>query len=367
MPGPFAERPWIAIWEITRACDLACAHCRAQAQPLPDPDDLDPAEARDLLRQLAEWKVPLVVFTGGDPLKRPDILEIVAEAARRGLHVGLAPSVTPLLTRSRLMELRKAGLQRLALSLDGADAATHDGFRGIRGIFERTLEAFRWAVEEGIPLQVNTTLSRINAPKVWDMARLLRNFSPELWSVFFLVPTGRGRRAQALDARETEEALQHLFDVLQEGWFDVKTTEAPQFRRVVLQRCGIRPENLSRVLVHRPDPVLAHVARGVNDGRGFVFISHRGGVFPSGFLPLAAGTLRERPLAEIYREAPLFQALRDPDRLKGKCGACEYRAYCGGSRARAFAFTGDPLASDPSCPYQPPSFKAEKGMTGASL
>ena len=349
----YADRPYIAIWEVTRACDLACVHCRAEAENKPYPGELDTEQALGLIRQVAEWKVPLFVMTGGDPLKRPDLSRLVAECAKFNMNFALAPSITPLLTEDRLVELRDAGVHRISLSLDGADAATFDSFRGVPGTFRRFWEAARMIRDLGIKLQINTTMSRHNKDQVWDIAREIASLSIDLWSVFFLVPTGRAVRRQALNAPETEEVLNQLYDILQMGWFDIKTTEAHHFRRIVLQRQGVSPAQLLSGDVSRPTPSLMRVARGVGDGRGFVFISHTGDVCPSGFLPVSGGNIKDIPLADIYRNSWLFKKLRDVDSLKGKCGLCEYHDFCGGSRARGYAMTGDVMGPDPFCVYQP--------------
>jgi len=349
----YSDRPYIAIWEVTRACDLACVHCRATAESKSYPGELNTRQALNLIRQVAEWKVPLFVMTGGDPLKREDLMILVGECAKRGMNFALAPSVTPLLTRSKLRQLRESGVNRISLSLDGADAVTHDNFRGIPGTYDRFLEASQNIRDLGIHLQINTTISRHNKSQVWEMAQAIRRFSIDLWSVFFLVPTGRAQKDQALNATETEKVLNQLFDILKQGWFDIKTTEAHHFRRVILQRYGVKPSELPEVIQKQPDPVLLRTYRGVGDGRGFVFISHTGDVCPSGFLPIPGGSVKNQPLAEIYQKNELFQTLRNADALQGKCGRCEYRALCGGSRARAFALAGDVMAADPFCSYQP--------------
>jgi radical SAM protein len=348
-----ADRPYIAIWEVTRACDLACVHCRAEAQADTPPGELTTKQALELIRQVADWKVPVFVMTGGDPLKRPDLMTLAKECTKLGINFALAPSVTPLLNEDNLKALRDVGVHRISLSLDGANPATHDTFRGIKGVFDIFLEAAYRIRQLGIKLQINTTIGRHNKFQVWEMAQLIRRFSIDLWSVFFLVPTGRGVKTQALNARETETVLNQLYEILRQGWFDIKTTEAHHFRRVILQKYGIAPDKLGEALEAKPDPVLARTARGVSDGRGFVFISHTGDVCPSGFLPLSGGNIKDQKLETIYRKSWLFQKLRDPDSLKGKCGKCEYRYLCGGSRARGYALTGDVMGADPFCAYQP--------------
>ena len=349
----YALRPYIAIWEVTRACDLACVHCRAEAMPQRPADELSTRQGLALIRQIAEWKVPLFVMTGGDPLKREDLQDLVAECEKQGMNFALAPSVTPLLNGESLRRLKEAGVHRISLSLDGADAYTHDTFRGIPGTFDRFMEAACRIKEMGIHLQVNTTICRHNKDQVWDMARVIKALDIDLWSVFFLVPTGRAGKDQALNAAETESVLNQLYELLELRWFDIKTTEAHHFRRVILQRSGVLPEQLLRTIGDKPDPVLLRVARGVSDGRGFVFISSTGEVCPSGFLPLSGGNLKDKPLSEIYQASPLFKRLRDPDSLQGKCGRCDFRYFCGGSRARGYAMTGNVMGADPYCSYQP--------------
>lgn len=317
----------------------------------------------------------------GDPLKRADLSTLVAECSKLGMNFALAPSITPLLTRERLIELRDAGVRRISLSLDGADPATFDAFRGVPGTFDRFLEAAAMIRSLGIKLQINTTIGKHNRFQVPAIAQLIKEFSIDLWSVFFLVPTGRAQRDQALNATDTEIVLNQLYDILEKGWFDVKTTEAHHFRRIILQRRGVDPGQLMRgeVPLFRgphaegqalgvpsqsadasgtkegsvPDIPLMRVARGVSDGRGFVFISHTGEVCPSGFLPLAGGNIKSLPLSEIYQHSPLFMHLRDANSLQGKCGKCEYRYFCGGSRARGYALSGNVMGADPFCAYQP--------------
>ncbi|HJT25593.1 MAG TPA: TIGR04053 family radical SAM/SPASM domain-containing protein, partial [bacterium] len=332
----YADRPYIAIWEVTRACDLACVHCRAEAQSKRYRGELDTAQGLELIRQVAEWKVPLFVLTGGDPLKREDLMVLVRECAKHKLNFALAPSVTPLLTEENLLKLRDSGVHRISLSLDGADADTHDSFRGIPGTYDRFLEAAYRIRQLGIKLQINTTIGRHNREQVLAMARLIKSFAIDLWSVFFLVPTGRAHKNQALNGVETEVVLNQLYNILELGWFDIKTTEAHHFRRIILQRQGVSPDDLLEGRINCPTPSLLRAARGVSDGRGFVFISHTGDVCPSGFLPVSGGSIKDLPLADIYQTSPLFKRLRDPDSLNGKCGRCEYRYFCGGSRARGY-------------------------------
>lgn len=343
------ERPYVAIWETTQACQLSCLHCRASARPHRSPLELSTAEAKDLLRQIRALEVPVFVLTGGDPLERPDLTHLVRYGSDIGLRVSLTPSATPLLTRGALAGLQQAGLARVAVSLDGSQAALHDGFRGVPGSWERTLAAATWARQLGLPVQINSTLSRHNWEDFDALAALVSSLDIALWSVFFLVPTGRARPQDLLSAEECEQVFARLYELSARVPFAIKTTEGMHYRRyTMMRRAQERREGIAPAAAALPRPT-----RNINDGKGFIFISHTGVVFPSGFLPLRAGNIRSQPLAEIYRNSPLLQALRDPSRLGGKCGACEFRDICGGSRARAYALTGDALAADPSCLYQP--------------
>ncbi|HYA96220.1 MAG TPA: TIGR04053 family radical SAM/SPASM domain-containing protein [Terriglobales bacterium] len=375
----FNEKPYIVIWETTQACDLACVHCRACAQPQRNRFELSTAEAKGLIGQIAEMKVPVFVLTGGDPLKRPDIHELVQYAHQRGVHTSMTPSATPLLTKAAIAKLKEDGLARLAVSLDGSTAEIHDAFRRVPGSYQWTLDAVRWARELGLPVQINTTITRRNLDDFEAMVRLLEKLDIVLWSVFFLVPTGRGQTADLVTAEGFEMIFEKLYQTSARVKFDIKTTEAQHYRRFLLQR---------RVEERRQGPAsartsvaaaqafpaalggdgIARAPRGLNDGKGFVFVSHVGEVFPSGFLPLAAGNIRKQRLADLYRESPLFRMLRDTSQLNGKCGVCEFKEICGGSRARAYALTGDVMAEEPCCVYQPgrSAQKAEPALVGGN-
>ena len=350
----FNEQPFIAIWEMTQACDLACVHCRASAQPDRHPMELSTAEGKDLIDQIAVMRVPVFVLTGGDPIKRPDLFELIEHAHSVGVRVSLTPSATPLLTREIVARLKEAGLARLAVSMDGASAETHDAFRGMAGSFARTLDAVRWANEIGLPVQINTTFSRRNIGEIDAIVALMESLRITLWSVFFLVPTGRGKLNDLLNAEEFEQVFGRLYRLSSTASFDIKTTEAQHYRRYLLQQRAI--ERRAGTAVEAPVKMadaIGRAPRGLNDGKGFVFISHTGEVFPSGFLPLAAGNVRRQQLSIIYRESPLFRNLRDVSELEGKCGACEFKEICGGSRARSYALTGNPHGEEPCCSYIP--------------
>lgn len=348
-----SKQPLVVIWETTQACDLACSHCRVSAQPKRNLLELTTDEAKKFMRDVAELRPPIFILSGGDPLKRFDIYHLVEYAASQKLRPAMTPSATPLLTRTAIGELKKSGLSRLAVGLDGSIPELHDSFRGVRGSYVRTLEAIHWANEAGLPVQINTCLSRRNLRDLESLASLLKEFHIMLWSVFFLVPTGRGQTAEMPSAQQFEDAFAKLNSLAEEVPFRIKTTEAQHYRRFVLQRRHKRA-------VPNPAPFngdgLEHSVPGfvpVNDGKGFVFVSHVGEVFPSGFLPVSAGNVRQESLSAIYRDSPLLRGLRDTSNLKGKCAKCEFREICGGSRARAYAVTGDMFAEDPCCIYRP--------------
>jgi AdoMet-dependent heme synthase len=365
------ERPFIVIWETTQACDLACVHCRAEAIPSRHRGELTTDEARGLIDQIAGFgpPPPLFVMTGGDPMKRPDLFELVEHAASRRLGVAFSPSATPLLTAAAIAKLKDAGLKALSLSVDGATPAIHDQFRGIAGVFDRTMQAWDAALQAGLKVQINTTVAKRNLFDLPRIAHLVRERGAIIWSVFFLVPVGRATTMEQISPDQCEDVMHFLYDV--GTGIHVKTTEGPHFRRIVLQRTvldrhGIALEDVLPIgdTYHELREGLGTWAEGsharrppmdVNAGRGFVFVSHVGAVYPSGFLPLAAGNIRVTRLAEIYRNSLLFKRLRDPAMLRGRCRTCEFASVCGGSRSRAFGATGDSLAGDPLCGYVPGS------------
>jgi radical SAM protein len=334
---------------MTQACDLACLHCRADARPLRDPGELTTPEARNFLDQVRELEPGVLVLSGGDPMKRADVYELVNYGHQRGIRMAMTPSVTPLLTDEAIRRLAGEGLSRIAFSLDGSCPQVHDSFRGVSGSFDRTLQAMRVAREAGLPVQINTTVSRHNLEDLPALAELLSGSDIELWSVFFLVPIGRGQADQRITPDEYEQVFELLWSLRQRVPFEVKSTEAPHYRRFVLQKLK------AQRAVDSDSAGFRYSSMNVNDGRGFVFVSHTGEVYPSGFLPLAVGNIRTTPLSDLYRSSPLLQELRDSDLLGGKCGLCEFRKVCGGSRARSWALTGDPLAPEPDCVYEPPA------------
>lgn len=331
-------------WEVTRACPLRCVHCRADAQHRRDTRELSTEEGVTLADEAAAMGTNVFVLTGGDPLVRPDIFDLVAHAASTGMHVGFSPSVTARLRPRALERAVAAGTGTIHLSLDGATPATHDAFRGFEGHFERTRRTIDAVCALGTRLQIATTVSKRNITELPDIARQLDGRVAS-WTLFFLVATGRAQTADMLTADQEELALHWLASG--DFSFTVRTVEAPQYRRV-------------RAQLNLP------VAPGVTDGNGFCFVSHVGDVQPSGFLPLTVGNTRDQPLRHWYRDHSVFRALRDPAQRGGKCGRCEYLEICGGSRARAWAATGDPLAADPTCAYQPRRGRSDPVLTGDS-
>ena len=361
----FNEAPFLVIWETTQACDLACQHCRADAQQQRDAGELSTAEAKRMLEDVRRFGRPLFVLTGGDPLKRPDGVELVEHGSRIGLRMAMTPSGTPLMTPAVIRQLADAGLSRLAVSLDGSTAAIHDAFRGVAGSYDWTVRMIRAARELGLSTQINTTVARHNLDDFENLCALMQELGIALWSVFFLVPTGRARAEDVASPEAFERVFQRMYDLAKTAPFDIKSTAAPQYRRVVLQRQV--EERRTGARAEAPLPLTAGVgfsvadgvgrAKGVNDGDGFLFVSHTGELYPSGFLPVSAGNVRTHDLVDVYRHSERFTSLRDPDRLKGKCGVCEYREVCGGSRARAYALTGDYLEAEPFCTHVPKKYQ----------
>lgn len=348
----YQRAPMIVYWELTTACALACRHCRAEAVLEAPPGELTTAQALAVLDQIVGFGAPLphVVMTGGDPLRRPDLDLLVTEAISRGIGVSLAPAVTPLLTRERLQDLKDLGIQAISLSLDGSTAEGHDGVRQVPGTFEATLQALGDAAAVGLPVQINTLVTAETLPDMGAIYELLRTRTLMTWSLFFLISTGRGTTLRESSAGDAERLMRWLCAIAREAPFLARTTEATHYRRIAatpLERAGRTAAEIEAMPMAR--------GFGIRDGNGIVFISHIGAVTPSGFLPLAVGNVKDTPLPVLYRSHPTMLALRDPAGFKGRCGICEYHLWCGGSRARAYAWTGDPLASDPLCPYQPGS------------
>ena len=378
-------RPFMIIWETTQACDLSCRHCRAEAQPLHDPQALSTKEAKMLLEQVEAFGKPrpLFIFTGGDPFKRCDLFELIRYAAELGLPVGVSPSGTPLLTAESLLRVQEAGAKAISLSIDGSTPSRHDDFRRVPGSFQCTTEGWKAARKIGLKVQINTTVSRYNLHDIPNIFRLVAEMRALTWSLFFLVPVGRAQEEDEITPGEYEAVMHFLYDASK--YISAKPTEGHHFKRIVLQRTildmkGLPPQeyidfhpayfvlkrDLEKVI---SDLQLVPNGNGmkrtpmhINAGSGFVFVSVRGEVFPSGFLPISGGNVRKESLVDIYRNSELFCQLRDIGKLEGRCGRCEFVQICGGSRSRAYAVYGDPLAEEPFCAYEPGSFYFQKEL-----
>jgi len=359
----FAQRPMLVFWEVTRACQLACKHCRASATMDPLPGELSTAEGFDLIDQVAGFgrPFPILVLTGGDCLLRPDLFDLVKHAKGLGIPVALSPSITPQLTPEKIQQMVDSGISAVSISLDGAVPATHDGIRGIPGHFVETIKGITALSEAGLTVQVNTTVMRANVDELADIADLIARAGAHIWEVFFLVQVGRGVATDAVSPEEHEEICHFLYDASQHG-FIVRTVEAPFFRRVVSRRQAGDPaptSTLYQTLAGRLETLMGPVAgrpraqtASTRDGKGILFVAHDGEINPAGFLPLPLGNVRDESIATIYRDDPLLRRIRDAE-FTGRCGRCEYADLCGGSRARAFAASGDPLGEDSACPYEP--------------
>jgi len=349
----FDQAPFTIAWEVTRACAYACVHCRADAQHQRDLRELSTSEAFALIDRLADFgNNPILIFTGGDPMMRPDLTELIAYAAQQGLRCSLTPTATALPTKERLERVRDAGIRRVALSLDAPRPEVHDAFRKVQHSWQRTMDILRRAQDVGLSVQVNTTVARHNVEILPEMVPFIQEVGAVQWSVFFLVPTGRAMIEQMITPQQHERVFNWLYDLAQTAPFDIKSTAAPMYRRVAIERkkAGGAGEQITfQGAGFQYADGLNRPTKGVNDGNGFLFISHIGEIQPSGFLPITAGLVRNDDVVDVYRDHPLFKDLRDYSKLKGPCGVCEYRNVCGGQRGRAYGVTGDYLASDPAC------------------
>jgi len=365
-PIDYNENPYIVIWEVTRACQLKCVHCRADAQLQPDPRELTTAEGLKLIDDIYEMNNPMLVFTGGDCMMRDDLFELADYAVKKGMRVSMTPSATANVTKEKMERAKEVGLSRWGFSLDGPTPEIHDHFRGTPGSFDLTLEKIQYLNELNMPLQINTVISRYNYDHLEEMAKLVGELGAVMWYIFLLVPTGRGQMEDCISPAEHEKVFRWLYELSKTAPYDIKTTAAQHYRRVVLQQKA-REHLIEKGDINYSDTMtmdqtrmidgLKRAPKGVNDGNGFAFVSHIGDVVPSGLLPIVAGNIRETPLAEIYRESKVFKDLRQPDNYKGKCGVCEYNKICGGSRSRTYAVTGDYMESEPFCVYIPEAMR----------
>ena len=358
----FDQAPFTIAWEVTRACAYACVHCRADAQHNPHPLELSTEEGFRLIDRFAAFgNSPILIFTGGDPMMRRDLFELIAYATKKGLRCSLTPTATALATKKRLQQARDAGIRRIALSLDAPRAEVHDDFRKVQGSWQRTMDILHRAHDVGLSVQVNTTVAKHNAHILPEMVPFIEEVGAVQWSVFFLVPTGRGQIDWMISAEEHERIFNWLYDLAQTAPFDIKATAAPMYRRVAIQRKRAEQQGDAPIAFQGAGfqyaDGLNRPTKGVNDGNGFLFISHLGEIEPSGFLPITAGNVRKDDVVDVYRNHPMFKDLRDPDKLKGRCRVCEFRDICGGQRGRAYGVTGDYLETDPACVYIPKSMR----------
>ncbi|MBI2865382.1 MAG: radical SAM protein [Chloroflexi bacterium] len=356
--------PRLVAWETTRACPLACIHCRAEAQTEPDPRQMTTAEGKALLDNIASFCKPIIILTGGEPLIREDIFELATYGSGLGLRMTVSPDDGRLLTPETVEKLKAAGIQRASFSLHYPDAEKNDYFARRQGAFEAALQGLATMKRGGLPFQLNTSVTRHNVDDLPRMIEVVRQVGAEAWHVFLLVPTGRARdiAEDELEPMKYEETLNWLYDKQKQEPIQIQATCGPHLRRIQIQRR--KAEGTSGQPQHQPAQAAAGArpsghphgmspSRGCMTGDGFVFVSHVGEVFGCGFLPIAAGSIRERPFKDIYYSSPYLQDLRDVTKLGGKCGRCEYRNVCGGCRARAYAATGDYLAEEPYCTYEP--------------
>ncbi len=365
-------RPRLIFWELTTGCNLRCIHCRASATELASPDDLETRASMALIDQFAEYAPLILVLSGGEPLFRRDVLLLARYAREKGLKVALATNGT-LVTPELARKIVDAGIVRVAMSVDGADAATHDAFRGMAGSFERMLAGFNHLKELGMSMQLNTTIARHNAHQIADIYDLALRVGAQALHTFLLVPVGCGvqiAESQMVPPDEYERILHWFYDREKEGRIELKATCAPHYFRVRKQRqveekkAGLLPvlntdggghPHAARMGHGMPSrhPDLSAVTRGCLAGSGVCFVSHKGEVFPCGYLPVAAGDLRSQPFHDVWEDSPVFHMMRDTGKLEGKCGYCEFRNLCLGCRARAYAATGNYMDEEPCCVYQP--------------
>ena len=346
---PNTNCPRLIAWEITRNCNLSCQHCRASATNEAYTGELQTEECLNLLDQVAEMGQPIIILTGGEPLLRNDIFEIAAHGTQKGLRIVMAPNCT-LVNHENAVKLKDAGIQRISVSIDGHNAKSHDEFRGVDGAFDGALEGIHHAKDVGLPFQINTTVTQQNLGYIEKIQELAIQLGAVAHHIFLLVPTGRGKyiASQSISATEYEDTLNWFYEQRDKMPIELKATCAPHYYRILRQNAKKEGKTVS-FQTHGLDAV----TRGCLGGTHFCFISHRGIVQPCGFLDLNCGDITKQNFNDIWQNASIFKSLRDYDQLKGKCGSCEYRKFCGGCRARAYEATGDYLAEEPLCSYQP--------------
>lgn len=339
----------LIAWEVTRSCNLACKHCRAEAHPEPYPGELSTDEAKALIDTFPETGNPIIIFTGGEPLMRHDVFELVEYAKGKGLRCVMAPNGT-LLTPENAVQLKEVGIERCSISIDAAVAEQHDTFRGEKGAFEKALQGIQYLKDAGIEFQINTTVTRNNLHMFKDIFHLAKDLGASAWHIFLLVPTGRAAElgAEVISADEYEEVLNWFYDFQKTTDMQLKATCAPHYHRILRQRA--KEEGIP---VNFENFGLDAVSRGCLGGIGFCFISHTGQVQPCGYLELDCGNIRETPFPQIWSSSQQFLNLRNPEVYDGKCGYCEYEKVCGGCRARAATMEGNYLKQEPLCSYTP--------------
>jgi len=365
---PLEEKPLLVFYETTKACPLACRHCRANALLKPLPTELSTEESKRFIEDLTGFgkPYPVLILTGGDPLTRDDILELIDHAKSLGIPVALSPAVsTKLLNDDLLKELRER-VNSISISLDGARPETHNYIRRTAleriDVFRTTLEIFSKLRSYGIEFQVNTAVMKLNVHELPQVFKIVKDSGANAWEVFFLIRVGRGMELEPLDPWESEDVVQFLYDASLYG-LPIRTVEAPFFRRVIMQRSsGIKYEGgklyqeltreLKELMGEPPSNAKPPSFTPTRDGYGIIFVASDGSIYPSGFLPLTLGNVRKDNIVRVYRKHPVLRTIREA-RFNGKCGVCEFRNICGGSRARAYTELGDSLGSDPACVYEP--------------
>jgi len=342
-------QPRLIAWEITGACNLKCVHCRASAVEKPLPDEFSTDEAIKLVDEITSFSSPILILTGGEPLVREDVYDIASYATDKGLRVVMGSNGT-LITSEVAKKLRKSGIQRVAISLESASPEIHDKFRMVPGAFEATLEGIKHLKEQKIGIQIDPTITKRNLDRIEEILDLAIDLEADALHIFLLVPTGRGKelKEEEIPAEEYERVLNWFYDKHDKVPLHLKATCAPHYYRIMRQRAKEEGKKITQE-THG----LEAMTRGCLGGISFCFIGHAGQVQPCGYLELDCGNVRELPFKQIWEESKIFLDLRDYDKLKGKCGICEYKKVCGGCRARAYSLTGDYLGEEPYCIYEP--------------